>query len=77
MLSFHIKFVQTETDRQTTVKQYAPDLSIQGHKNSNSFCDVYKTLWEKEKMLVTSISHFPSIVSMDFFLCQICQVTVK
>ena len=30
MLSFHIKFVQT--DRQTTVKQYTPDLSIQGQK---------------------------------------------
>ena len=29
-LSFHVKFVQT--DRQTTVKQYAPDLSIRRHK---------------------------------------------
>ena len=41
MLSFHIKFVQIDrltdrqTDRRTMVKQYAPDLSIQGHKNSN------------------------------------------
>ena len=42
MLSFHVKFVQTDrdgwTDRQqmdiwTTVKQYAPDLSMRGHKN--------------------------------------------
>ena len=35
MLSFHVKFVQTDgqTDRRTTVKQYAPDLSILGHKN--------------------------------------------
>ena len=34
MLSFHVKFVQTDglTDRQSTVKQYAPDLSIRGHK---------------------------------------------
>ena len=31
MLSFHVKFVQT--DRQTAVKQYAPDLSKRGHKN--------------------------------------------
>ena len=31
MLSFRVKFVQT--DRWTTVKQYAPDLSIHGHKN--------------------------------------------
>ena len=31
MLSFHVKFVQT--DRRTTVKQYAPDLSMWGHKN--------------------------------------------
>ena len=45
MLSFHVKFVQTDrqtyrqvdrrTDRGTKVKQYAPDLSIQGHKNIN------------------------------------------
>ena len=33
MLSFYVKFVQTETDRWTTVKQYAPDLSIRGNKN--------------------------------------------
>ena len=30
MLSFHVKFVWT--DRRTTVKQYAPDLLIQGYK---------------------------------------------
>ena len=39
MLSFHVKFVQTDrqtdrqTERRTTVKQYAPDLSTGGHKN--------------------------------------------
>ena len=35
MLSFHVKFVQKDgqMDRQTTVKLYAPNLSIQGHKN--------------------------------------------
>ena len=35
MLSFHVKLVQTgrQTDRRTKVKQCAPDLSIQGHKN--------------------------------------------
>ena len=35
MLSFHVKFVQIDrrTDRRTTVKQYAPDLSMWGHKN--------------------------------------------
>ena len=42
MLSFHVKFVQTDrridgqtngrTDRRTTVKPYAPDLSIRGIK---------------------------------------------
>ena len=31
MLSFHVKFVQT--DRQTTVKQHNLDLSIRRHKN--------------------------------------------
>ena len=37
MLSFHVKFVQTDrrTDRRTMVKQYAPDLLILGHKNNN------------------------------------------
>ena len=43
MLSFHVKFVQTDrrmdrkmdrqTDGQTTIEQYAPDLSIRGHNN--------------------------------------------
>ena len=33
MLSFYGKFVQTDTDGRTTVKQYAPDLSMRGHKN--------------------------------------------
>ena len=34
MLSFHVKFVQTDrqTDRWTTVKQYALDISMRGHK---------------------------------------------
>ena len=34
MLSFYVKFEQTDgrTDRMTTVKQYAPDLSMRGHK---------------------------------------------
>ena len=41
MLSFHVKFVQTDrrTDGRTTVKQYAPDLSIRGHKNIQEACD--------------------------------------
>ena len=33
MLSFHVKFVQT--DRRTIVKQYVPDLSMRGHKNGS------------------------------------------
>ena len=41
MLSFYVKFVQTDRwrdtdgrrDRQTTVKQYDPNLSIRGHNN--------------------------------------------
>ena len=52
MLSFHVKFVQRDrwTDgqmaRQTTVKQYAPDLSIPGHKKENSLfvCMVFNYL---------------------------------
>ena len=40
MLSFHVKFVKTDkqtdrqTDRWTTVEQYAPNLTIRGHKNA-------------------------------------------
>ena len=46
MFSLHIKFVQTDrqTDRQTTVKQYAPDLSIRGHKNVSIlklYCNIH------------------------------------
>ena len=35
MLSFHVKFVQTDRqmDRRWTAKQYVPDLSIWGSKN--------------------------------------------
>ena len=42
MLSFHVKFVQT--DRRTTVKQYAPDLSIPGHKKPTDFFPVFYPL---------------------------------
>ena len=41
MLSFHVKFVQTDrqtdgqTYRHTTVKRYAPNLSMWGHKKPN------------------------------------------
>ena len=34
MLSFQVKFVQT--DRWTTVKQYTPDLSMQGHNKQRA-----------------------------------------
>ena len=46
MLSFHIKFVQT--DRRTTVKQYTPDLWTRGHK--------------KEKLLIWSNFSFSDSV---------------
>ena len=38
MLSFHVKFVETDrqTDRQTTVKKYAPNLSMRGHKKGEN-----------------------------------------
>ena len=35
MLSFHVKFV--ETDRWTTVKQYAADLLMLGHENMDPY----------------------------------------
>ena len=44
MLSFHVKFVQT--DRQTTVKQYTSNLSIQGHKNSQKY-DTHLETWQE------------------------------
>ena len=36
MLIFHVKFVLTDrrTDRRITLKQYAPNLLIWGHKNT-------------------------------------------
>ena len=41
MLSFTLSFGQTHTDRKTDrwtpVKQYSPDLSMQGHKKYESF----------------------------------------
>ena len=48
MLSFHVKFVQT--GRRTMVKQYAPDLSIWGHKKEK----------KKKKLLILSkFLYFP------------------
>ena len=50
MLSFHVKFVQTDRwadgqmDRLTMVKQYAPDLSIRGHKKTDSIILRYRRL---------------------------------
>ena len=55
MLSFHVKFVQTDRqmDRWTMVKQYAPDLLMQGHKKKK----------KKKKMMTTSIFS----ISLDVF----------
>ena len=43
MSSFHVcadrqtdGWTNRQSDRRTTVKQYAPDLSIRGHKNEQS-----------------------------------------
>ena len=50
MLSFHVKFVQTDrqsdgwTDGRTTVKQYALDLSIRGQKKHHSLSQGPKTI---------------------------------
>ena len=52
MLSFHVKFVQT--DRRTTAKQYAPDLLIRGHK--------------KAYLIHVNISLFPTTYQKGFFL---------
>ena len=46
MLSFHVKFVQT--DRRTTVKHHAPDLLIRGHK--------------KDSKLEPKVKHLPHII---------------
>ena len=62
MLSFHDKFVQK--DGRTTVKQYAPGLSIPGHKKLNFVLE--KTLWEKEKMLVFQKSSYTGLLKVVF-----------
>ena len=43
MLSLHVKFVQTDrrTEGRTTVKQYAPDLSIWGHKTCGKTTSIF------------------------------------
>ena len=63
MLSFHVKFVQTDrwmdgqtdgqTDRRTTVKQYAPELSIQGHKNGLVQGETILKSWEADTSEIT------------------------
>ena len=89
MLSFHVKFCrqtdqqtdhQTDgkTDRQTTLKQYAPDLSIQGHKKKipsfspvptllskgvNGLSLVRKLLWKRGKCRLQAVPPFPTMFS--------------
>ena len=68
MLSFHVQFVQTDrqTDRLTTVKQYAPDLSIRGHINTQESiykvsCRLYKTNscpFQNEDNIINPFSDF-------------------
>ena len=56
MLSFHVKFVQT--DGWITVKQYARDLSTRGHKNVSGDChkeyvctaNKYKLIWTAQTL---------------------------
>ena len=46
MLSFHVKFVQTDRrkDRQTEVKQYAPDPTIRGTKKTRCIFETWMSL---------------------------------
>ena len=55
MLSFHVKFVQS--DRRTTAKQYAPDLSMWGHKKISSNCKI----WLFSGKLQSFISHISQV----------------
>ena len=72
MLSFQVKFVQTDrlTDRRTMSKLCAPDLSILGYKNTsythlNSF-PCYKILNVSEfTPFANSYDHVPYMVKME------------
>ena len=46
MLSFHVKFVQTDrrTDGRTMAKQYTPDLSMRGHNKAENKTNTINTL---------------------------------
>ena len=52
-LSFHVKFVQIDRqrdrwmDRRTMVKQYAPNLTIRGHKKKKNRTQKLKFVFEK------------------------------
>ena len=70
MLSFHVKFVQTDrqTEGQTTVKQYAPDLSIQGHKNMTEEienADEYSHFLPHTKFFFYSVNSLPNDKNSD------------
>ena len=76
MSSFHVKFVQTETNRQTDGQtdrqQHIPNISMGGHKNMDKWGYSYlielKTLWENEKLLVTSNFFFSHNVFKSFLM---------
>ena len=68
---FMLKKRQTDgrTDRRTTVKQYAPDLSIQGHKNITA----KRGDIQMKKSLLCKCHHFLNCSSgITTTSCQIC-----
>ena len=78
MLSFHVKFVQTDRgmDRRTVVKQYAPNFLIRGYKNlvirilSDRFLGTFMTemlgIWDTA-WLIRLLAHLSTTCSRGAF----------
>ena len=71
MLSFHVKFVKIDrqTDGRTTVKQYAPDLSIRGHKNISKLIPLQRQLFKTH----IAFQLHPKLQILDFQTETVCR----
>ena len=70
MLSFYVKFVQT--DRQIMVKQYAPDLSMRGLKNNikndQSYNNFLQRINKRENKIQRKLTLNEPIIASDLSL---------
>ena len=64
MLSFHVKFVQTDRLEMDNSKTICPDLSMRGHK---TFSKPVETTGKQRNCSLQAISPFSTVFSKDLY----------